>query len=153
MQFALTLNEDASLWIIYDLEVLVIRHAQKLEDHDYFVGVCVTWEKHGSLHELCENAASRPHVKTLVVRLVQKTDLGSPIPSSHDIGSLLEDVFHFAKSSAKAKVANLQVALGVDKNVGRLQVPMHDVCCVHVVDSSHDLIHEVLIVIRLQFLS
>ena len=152
LQLALTFYEDACLRIVDYLEIFVVRHAQQLKDHDYFIGIRVTWEKHRSLHELRKYTACRPHVETLIVRLVEKTHLGRSVPSCDHVGRLFEYVFNFAKSSAETKVANFEITLGIDKNVGRLQISVHDVRSVHVIYSSHDLIHEVLVMVRLQFL-
>ena len=71
-----------------------------------------------------EDAADGPHVDLGVVVLLQENELGRAVPArddvfSHHIGVLLH-------ATRETEVADGEVAVAVDQDVGRLQVTMQN---------------------------
>ena len=48
------------------------------------------------------------------------------------------------ETTSQAEVANLQIAVLVDQNVARLQVPVYDAGRVHIFQTAHYLVQEIL---------
>ena len=154
LRFSLVLDEYHSVFVVYKFKVLLAWNSDYPQDHDDLVGIGVSWEQGCSLKKFSEDAAYRPHVQTLVVAFVKKTDFWRSIPPCDHIGCLLEKLIDlFSKPSAESEVTNFKVAVRIDENVTWLEIPVHYVGAMHIQQSSHDLVHEILIVVCLQFLS
>ena len=102
-----------------------------------------------SKHELSNNAADGPDVDGAGVLLPGQDDLGRPVPSSGNVIGQdsvcrlqLLDV-----SSGKTEVADLQIAVRVDEQVARLEVPVVDAGRVDVLEPAKNLVKEKLHVV------
>ena len=92
-------------------------------------------------------------ISSCVSDLSIEHDLGCPVPPgghvlSEDPRVVMAGVTHTSQS----KVTDLQVAVGVQEDVGGLEVPMEDIGRVYVFESSENLIEKVANVVRGKFL-
>lgn len=74
-----------------------------------------------ALEHLGENAASAPDVHLHIVLLPGEHDLGGSVISGRDVAGHLRVL-----NTCKTEVANFQVAVLVNKDVGRLEVTVDD---------------------------
>ena len=76
------------------------------------------------------------------VALEAQHDLRSPIPSRSDIFSHVARILFgvLGESSCQTKVANLELAVGVNEEVARLKISMEDVGRVNVLQTAQDLV-------------
>lgn len=88
--------------------------------------------------------------------LLVKDDFRGSIPASDHVNSHLISLrsvcLHAAKASRETKIADLKIAVHVDKDIRWLEVAMHDVGAVQVEHTPEELIHKVLIVLIRQLL-
>lgn len=119
-----------------EVQILVARHAHHLADERQLVDGVTSGEDGPSTQHLGEDAPHRPEVDPEVVAARPEKQLGRPVPPGHDVvaheGVLVE-------GPGEAKVADLQAAVGVDEEVGRVQVAMHDVGGVRVGQAGEEL--------------
>ena len=71
-----------------------------------------------------EDAADRPHVDLGIVVLLQENELGRAVPARDDVFSHHIGVLLYA--TRETEVADGEVAVAVDQDVGRLQVTMQN---------------------------
>ena len=104
---------------------------------------------------LRKNAADRPHVDRLRILRERKHDLRGAVPAC---GNVLREIGIFLRGggvggcaacggvcleTGKPEVADLEVALLVDQEVGRLKVAMDDAAAVKVLDALEQLVEHI----------
>mmetsp|Transcript_101244 Transcript_101244/g.226038 ORF Transcript_101244/g.226038 Transcript_101244/m.226038 type:complete len:332 (-) Transcript_101244:178-1173(-) len=125
------------------------------DDHENFldlVEVVLSGEDGLSADELTEDAPNRPHVDGLRVLGCQEHYLGRAVPPRDDVVGEGGIVLVVSESPGKAEVTDLQVAVFVHQDVGRLQVAVHNIATVKVEQSPQDLVGEVLVVLVVEHL-
>ena len=90
-------------------------------------------EKRLALEHLCKDTARTPDVHFHIILLPCEHDLGSSVVSRRDISGHLRIL-----DTRKTKVANLQIAVLVDEDVGGLEVSVHDASGVDVFQATLD---------------
>lgn len=97
---------------------------------------------------LCQDAAHRPHVDSLSVLLERQHDLRRSVPTSCDVfGHETRVVLLRSSGTRQTKVAHLEIAISVEKQVGGLQVSVKHIGGVHGLQRPQGLVDEVLAVI------
>ena len=67
----IALNKDKCFFAVDEAKLLVRRH-EEAQCQSHFVGVVLAWEEDRPLHKLGKDAADRPHVQALRVRLLEE---------------------------------------------------------------------------------
>lgn len=94
-----------------------------------------------SIHELHKNATNRPHIYGgRVVRRVQQY-LWCPIPSRDNI---FRHKLILGGRSSETKVTNLKITISIQQEVAGFQISMNDIGRMYVLQSSKNLIQEIL---------
>lgn len=105
-------------------------------------------EKRLSAEHFSQDASNRPHVDGLGVLLEGQHDFWRSVPTSGDVfGHETRVVLLRSGRSSETEIANLQVTVGVEKQVGGLQVTVKDVGGVHGFEGTEGLVNEVLAVV------
>lgn len=117
------LDEAESVFGADGLDNLVWWCAEKLSDDGELVDVVLAWEERLALEHFGEDASGTPDVDGNVVLLPGEHDLGSTVVSCADVSSHLRVL-----DTGEAEIADLQIAVLVDKNVAWLQVTVDDTC-------------------------
>ena len=105
-------------------------------------------EQRLAAEHLGENAADGPDVDGLGVLLEGQHDFGSTIPASGNVFRHEARVVLLRRCRAgQTKIANLEIAVGIQQEVGGLQVAMEHVGRVHRFQSAQRLVDEVLAVV------
>ena len=114
----------------------------ELEDLENLIYLGVTHEEGTLLDQLSEDTSDGPHVHTKGVLLLAEEDLGGSVPESLDlVGQCLDGN---RECSGETKVADLDVALGVDQKILGLQVSVDDPLGMAVVNSTEQLVEHLL---------
>ena len=141
--------------VLYALEVVVARRADDVQDVIELVEIVLAGKERLVVEHLGEYAADAPHVYGLVVALRVEHDLGRAIPARrHVLGEKTGVVVVRIGDARQAEVAYLQVAVGVEQQVARLEVAMQHICRVNELEAAKYLIEEVahvLVAYRLGF--
>ncbi|KAI6751336.1 hypothetical protein HG531_006032 [Fusarium graminearum] len=105
-------------------------------------------EKRLAAEHLSEDTADRPHIDGLGVLLESQHDLRRTVPSSRDIfGHETRVILLRGSGSRKTEIADLEITVGVEEEVGGLQVSVQHVGRVHRLEGSEGLVDEVLAVV------
>lgn len=105
-------------------------------------------EKRLSAEHFSKNATDRPDVNGLGVLLEGQHDFGRAVPAGSDVFSHETGVVLLRSGgSGKTEIADLEIAVGVEEEVGRLQVSVQHVGRVHGLERSQSLVDEVLAVV------
>mmetsp|Transcript_9359 Transcript_9359/g.13666 ORF Transcript_9359/g.13666 Transcript_9359/m.13666 type:complete len:324 (-) Transcript_9359:236-1207(-) len=99
--------------------------------------------------ELSVYKGGTPHVNLCVVVGIIAQQFWGTVPSRHNVFCLIG--VHL--SSGQTEIANDQVAVGVDENIGGFQVAVHDAGRVDELQTLQHLVEEVLVVGVTEFLS
>ena len=124
------------------------RPADELEDLLYLVERGIARENGFSVDELAQDAADRPHVYRFRVLRRTQQDLRRPVPSrghvlrQHLVGDLLGAV----DRPRQPEIGDLRVALRVEQQVARLQIPVDKFPRMHVLERFEELIDDKLLV-------
>jgi hypothetical protein len=103
---------------------------------------------------LCKDTTDTPDVNRLGVLLERKHDLRSSVPSCcHIFCHEARVVIGGCRRTSETKVADFQIAVSVQEEVGWLQISVEDVCRVHRFQGAESLIDEVLAVVVGEVLS
>ena len=118
--------------------VLLARVAHDLNYLLYLLHVVHPLEQALLGHQLSEDAPDGPDIQGLRVVLLIQHDFRGTIPPCDDVNCLLcgRRVVSIAEASGQPEIANLQVAVHVDKDIRWLEVPVHYVRGVQVQHSS-----------------
>jgi hypothetical protein len=84
-----------------------------------------------AIQHLSKDATGTPYIHLNIILLPRQHNFGSPVISRGDIASHLRIL-----DTCKAKIANLQIAIFVDKDVTGLQVTVDHACRVYVLESA-----------------
>jgi hypothetical protein len=107
--------------------------------------------------ELSEDTSNGPDVDCLGVHLERQHDLGCTVPTGSHIfrhdANLLACGDAGLDASGQSEVANLEIAVGIEKQVGGFQVAMDNVGAVNRFEGAQSLVNEILTVIIRQVLS
>ena len=103
------------------LDNIIWGSTQEFCDDGELVDVVLSREERLALEHLSEDAASTPDVHLHIVLLPCEHDLGRSIVSGGDIAGHLRVL-----DTGEAEIANLQIAVLVDENVGGLEVTVDD---------------------------
>jgi hypothetical protein len=130
---------------------------RKREKETYLINVIVTREKWFALNEFRKDTTNTPNVNRVRVFVTGQHDFGRTVPARDDVfgqqhGSTTALLVLVSHAAGESEIANLEIAVGVDQQVGRFEVTMEDFARVNVFESSHDLIDKVLHVIHRQLL-
>ncbi|KAG5462802.1 MAG: hypothetical protein BJ554DRAFT_3486, partial [Olpidium bornovanus] len=131
------------------VEVVHARGAEGVQDEGQLVVVVPAGKQRPPAEHLREDAPDGPHVDCLGVLLERQHDLRGAVPAGgdvlgHEAGGRRVGA---ARAARQPQVADLEVAVGVEQQVARLQVPVQDVRRVHVLQRPQRLVHEVLAVV------
>jgi len=113
------------------LDDIVWWSSEKLGDNGELVDVVLAWEERLALEHFGKDTSGTPNVDLDVVFLPGKHDLWSSVVSGRDISSHLRVL-----NSGQTEVANLQIAVLVDKNVARLQISVNNTGGVYVFQTT-----------------
>lgn len=118
---------------------VVWRSAQELCDNGELIDVILAGEEGLPLQHFGEDAASTPYVDLDIVFLPGQHDLGGSIVSRRHVACHLGVL-----DPSQAKIADLEIAVLVHKDVAGLEVSVHDAGGVHVFQSTQNLVEEIL---------
>ena len=125
-----------------------IGSSKNQQDLVELVDIIVAAEEWFSTKKLGQDTACRPDINCLGVVGEREHDLRSPVPpGSHVLchePSVLLGVFQ--KPAGQPKVADLELAIGVDEQVSRLQITMKNICRVDILEPTQHLVDEGLVV-------
>jgi hypothetical protein len=93
--------------------------------------VIFSWEEWLSLKHLCENAACAPDVHLDIILLPREHDFRRTVVSCGDIASHLGIL-----NTGKTEIANLEIAVLVNKDIAGFKITMDDASGVDVFQSS-----------------
>lgn len=125
------LHESQRVLAADGLDNLIWRCAEELRNDGELVDVVLSGEQGLSLEHFCKDAPSTPDINLHVVLLPSEHNLGCSVVSGRDITGHLGIL-----DTGKAKVANLEVAVLVDKNVAGLQVTVDNSRGVYIFQAS-----------------
>ena len=118
------------------MQIVLVGGANHVDDQLQLVDVVFAREQRLSAQKLGKNAAHRPHVDCGRVLLAGEEQLGGAVPpGDHVLGH--EPLF--GPGSSQPEVADLEVAAGVEEEVGGLEVAVKDVGGVHVLETTEEL--------------
>lgn len=122
---------------------LIAGSAHDFEDFEDLPDLGVPVEQWPLVSHLKEDAADRPHVDRRAIHLLAKKNLRSAVPESDNfMGVRLQ---RKAEGAGKAEIGELDVRpLGIDEQVARLQISMHDAPLVAVEQPLQELEQELL---------
>lgn len=123
------------------LQIGASRRAKDVEDELELLLVIVTREDGVAHEELSEDATSGPDIDLVVVGLTRAHDFRGTVPASYDV---LGEVLLLLETTSKTEIADLEVAVGVEEKVGRFEVTVDDVSGVDVLQTTENLVNEVL---------
>jgi hypothetical protein len=105
-------------------------------------------EERLAAQHLGEDAADTPDIDGLGVFLEGQHDFGGTVPScGHIFGHEARIVIGRGSRSSETKIADLEIAVGIEKKVGWFEISVEDVGGVHGFGGSESLIDEVLAVV------
>jgi hypothetical protein len=128
------------------LDDIVGRGAEELGDDRELVDVVLPWEERLALEHLGEDASGGPDVDRNVILLPGQHDLGGAVVARRDVAGHLGVL-----DTGETKVADLEVAVLVDENVGGFKVAVDDAGRVNVLEAAENLVQEVLDELLLQW--
>mmetsp|Transcript_12798 Transcript_12798/g.21944 ORF Transcript_12798/g.21944 Transcript_12798/m.21944 type:complete len:203 (-) Transcript_12798:1042-1650(-) len=109
-----------------------------------------TWKHYLACEHLAHNASYGPHVDRVGV-VMREHELWSAVPSRDNVIRLLSRIFRI-EVSCQTEIANLEIAVGVDQDVGRFQITMQHFCRVQILHGTHHLVDEILALVIEQLL-
>lgn len=113
------------------LDDVVGRGSEELGDDGELVDVVLSGEQWLALEHLGEDASRAPDINLDVVLLPGEHDLGGTVVSRRNISSHLGVL-----DPGQTEITDLEVAVLVDQDVARLEVPVNDTRRVDVLQSS-----------------
>ena len=110
---------------------VIRRCTQQLSNDGELVDMVFSWEQWLALEHLSEDAAGAPDVHLNIVFLPCEHDLGGAVVASRDIAGHLRVL-----DTGETEVADLEVAVFVDEDVGGLEVAVYDTSGVDVFEAA-----------------
>lgn len=112
------------------------------------MAVIPTGEKWSASEQLGKDATDGPYIYGLCVHLKREHDLGCAVPSCCYIFSHQTDFFAWRNArfdtTSKPKIANFEIAVGIQEEIGRFQISMDNICGVNGFKSTKSLVDEIL---------
>lgn len=96
-------------------------------------------EERFALNHFGKDTASRPDINLYVVLLPGEHDFWSAVVTSGDVSGHLRVL-----NTGKAEIADLEVAVFIDQDVARFEVTVNDACGMHVLQTTQNLVKEIL---------
>lgn len=118
---------------------VVRRRPQQLRNDRELINMILPRKQWLPLQHLGKDAARAPDIDLDVVLLPRQHDLGRAVVARRDVARHLRVL-----DAREPEVADLEVAVLVDEDVGGLEVAVHDAGAVDVFEAAKDLIEEVL---------
>lgn len=110
--------------------------------------VILAWEERLPTKHLRKDATHTPNVNSFGVFLEGKHNLGGAIPPSRNVlRHEARVVFYTGSAASKTKVANLEITVGIEEEIGGFQVAMKNIGAVHGLEGAEGLVDEVLAMI------
>lgn len=132
------INQQITVWMpiayvlaAYRLDNLVGWGAQQLCDDGELVDVVLAWKEGFSFQHLRKDTPCAPYVDLHIVLLPREHNLRRAVVSRRHVSCHL-----WVLDTRKAKIADLEVAILVDKDVAGLQVAVDDSCRVYVFQTA-----------------
>lgn len=113
------------------LDDIVWRSTEKLCDDRKLVDVVLSWEQRLALEHFRKDAACTPDIDLNIVFLPCKHNLWRTVVAGGNVSSHLGVLY-----TGQAEVADLQIAILVDKDVARLQVTVNDTSGVNIFQTT-----------------
>lgn len=105
-------------------------------------------EERLATQHLGENATHGPHINGLGILLECQHDLRRAVPTSGDVfGHETGVVLLRSRRTSQTKIANLEITVGVQKEVRRLEITVQNVGGVHSLEGAEGLVDEILAVV------
>jgi hypothetical protein len=94
---------------------------------------------------LSQDTADGPHINSFGVLLESQHNLRGSVPTSRDIfGHEARIIFLGSSRASQTKIADLEIAIGIKKQVGRLEISVKNVGGVHSLERAEGLVDEIL---------
>jgi len=118
--------------------VFLRRVPARAEDEIQLGGLVGALQKAGTTEHLGNDASNRPHVHFRRVMRAAQQQFGRTVPQSNDP---VRQPLHVAVPAAgETPISNLQFALGVDEQIGSLEIAVDHFVAVHVVGATEELL-------------
>mmetsp|Transcript_54149 Transcript_54149/g.144737 ORF Transcript_54149/g.144737 Transcript_54149/m.144737 type:complete len:262 (-) Transcript_54149:276-1061(-) len=140
------LDEASALVVQCFVQIFLSRSSKHMDDECQLMARIVSRKERLPSEHLRENAPDRPDINCHGVVAPRTQHFWRTIPARAHVfrhGKLVLTLL----DPCKSKVANFQVAVRVDQQISRLQVPMDDLCRMDVLQAAHDLVQEELAVV------
>lgn len=122
--------------------------ANHVEDEVKLMTVISTREERPSCKELGKDATNGPYIDGLGVHLERQHYLRCTVPPGGHILRHHTRLFAIWRShlhaSREAKIAHLQIAVGIEEEIGRFEITMNDVRAVNRFESTESLVDKIL---------
>jgi len=117
------------------------------------VVVIFSGEQGLATQHLSQDTANGPNINGLGVLLESQHNLRGSVPAGCDVFSHETGVvFLRGGRASEAEIANLEVAIGIEEQVGWLEISVENVCGVHSLEGAEGLVDKVLAVVIRQIL-
>lgn len=113
------------------LNHIVGRGSEKLCDDGELIDVILAREQRLSLQHFREDTTSTPNINLNVVLLPSKHDFRRPVVPGRDVSSHLRVL-----NTRQSEIANLEIAVLIDKNVTRLEITVNNTGGVNVFETT-----------------
>mmetsp|Transcript_30089 Transcript_30089/g.87643 ORF Transcript_30089/g.87643 Transcript_30089/m.87643 type:complete len:243 (+) Transcript_30089:213-941(+) len=141
-------DESSSLGVCYKFQFFGLGPAHELHDQLQLVDVVASRKDRFLGQHLGKDARDGPDVDLGVIGRTGQHDLwGAVPPSDHVLGEVLL-LLSVGDATGEPKVAQLEVAIRIQENIGGLEVPVNYPSGMNVIQTAKHLIHEELYVVR-----
>mmetsp|Transcript_17886 Transcript_17886/g.37996 ORF Transcript_17886/g.37996 Transcript_17886/m.37996 type:complete len:263 (+) Transcript_17886:1474-2262(+) len=125
------------------------RGAHKAEDPEEVIDLRVGLEQGLPSCGFCEQAPHRPHVHLRPIDVIPEDQLRRTVPETPHLAARAIPLLgvlggigleRYIQHARRREIAELDDALGIDKDIVRLQVPVHDPLVVHIGEPREQLV-------------
>lgn len=109
--------------------------SEELSDDGELVYMILSGKQRLAFEHLCENTSRTPNINFHIVFLPSKHDLWCSVVSCRDISGHLRIL-----NTSETEIADLEIAVLVDKNVAGLEITMNNPCGVNIFQSTLEMI-------------
>jgi len=145
---ALSLGQAVHEFFVVGLDNLVnhslLAVAEQVVDFFHLFVLALSGQQRLARIELSQDTPDRPDIDGARVLLLREDDFGGAVPARGDVVGELRRRGHEVGDvgAGEAEIADFQVAVAVNQQVARFQVPVQDTCGVQVLQAAEDLIGE-----------
>ena len=125
------------LGIVNELKIRFMLAAKNTDNQFQLVEALSSREDWFPTKNFSKDASYRPNVNGDSIIVTAQEELWCTVPASNNI--LCHELAIAFTSSCQPKITYLQVAISIDKEVPRLQVPVKDVCWMKILEPSKQL--------------